>query len=252
MNKNIVERYNSKTNTGNGDSLHKDVLLDEAKKSGWIGLQNATKTELMDLLYIDRTPEEDEKFLKVIKQNIKDRATKAAAKTKEAKSKNIIVKENTNVLEMNLSESDLKIIEEVNSYQHSRVIRYYDETFNSNYPEINHIENRLKYDEYGVEFNFSPSKKELKWCEEKKKDFIDYVNSEYNMNWDSFYDILTWSTGNGDDFAPRNKDNVDFVLGCEKRQIANDRRKEMKERSIMLLNKRLLDDITQNPDGIEI
>jgi len=251
MNKITVEKYNSKTNTGNGDSLHKDVLLDEAKKSGWIGLQNATKTELMDLLYIDRTPEEDEKFLKVIKQNIKDRATKAAAKTKEAKSKNI-VEENTNVLEMNLSEADLKIIEEVNSFQHDKVGTYYDGTFNSNYPDVNLIDNRLRYDDNGVEKVFSPSKKELKWCEEKKKDFIDYVNSEYNMNWNNYKDIIFWAQGNGHDYAPRNKDNVDFILGCEKRKIANERRKEMKERSIMLLNKKLLDDITQNPDGIEI
>jgi hypothetical protein len=238
MSKLTYGRYNGDNNTGEGNGIHKDVLLEEAKNAGFKGLQKATKNELADLLYGERTEEEDQILYKKIKDRIKG----------EKK----IIKENTNVLEMNLNEADLKIIEEVNSFQHDRVGRYYDETFNSNYPEVNHIENRLKYDENGLERNFSPSKKQLKWCEEKKKDFIDYVNSEYDMNWDSFYDILTWAAGNGDDFAPRNKDNVDIILGCEKRKIANERRKEMKERSIMLLNNRLLDDITKNPDGIEV
>ena len=122
------------------------------------------------------------------------------------------VVETKNVLEMGLSDSELKIIEELNSSQHAKICDYYEQTFNSNYPEVNHIENRFDYDENGLEIYFTPSKKQLKWCEEQKTNFVNYINNEYMMNWNNFKDIISWIAGNDDEHAPRNKKNVDIIL----------------------------------------
>lgn len=200
MNKLSLGRYNE-NNNNEGSSLHKGLLLEEAKQFGFRGLQNATKEELNALVNGEvKTEEESQLLYKKIKQDIKERMSKKK------------VVEITNVLEMGLSDSELKIIEELNSSQHAKICDYYEQTFNSNYPEVNRIENCLDYDENGLEIHFEPSKKQLKWCEEQKRNFVDYINNEYMMNWNNFKDILIWITGSDNEHAPRNRKNVDIIL----------------------------------------
>ena len=203
MSKMTFGRYNGNSNSGTGNGLHKDVLLSEAIQQGFKGLQKATKQELVDLLYGERSEEEDKILYKQIKDRIKGGTKKDV--------------ENTNILEMGLSEADLKNIKEVNSFQHGKIGRYYNIHFNSDYPEVNLIDNKIRYDEDGIERYYSPSKKELKWCEEKKKDLIDYINKEYNMNWNDYDDILNWIGYNDSELAPRNKKNVDYILSTYKK-----------------------------------
>jgi hypothetical protein len=76
MNKLSLGRYNE-NNNNEGSSLHKGLLLEEAKQFGFRGLQNATKEELNALVNGEvKTEEESQLLYKKIKQDIKERMSK--------------------------------------------------------------------------------------------------------------------------------------------------------------------------------
>jgi len=210
MSQMTLGRFSNKMNNEKGSTLHKDLMLTEASNMGYKGLQKATKEELNSLVngYFKTDEEYDAKY-EEIKLNIKNRRTK-----KEV--------ENNDVLKMGLSDEDLKIIRDVDKDVCGKIALYYEDHINSMNPELNLIENGYRCDEEtGLQKSFTPTKKELKWAKETKAYYLNEINKKYNMMWNDYYDMLFWAQGEGssEQYAPRKKDDIDYILSIHKDEI---------------------------------